>query len=180
MNKKRYNSNAKRRGLRPAALGLTITPDGEVTITPYVANQIKQQFGRSSPIISGIRITKTIRTIRGRGKPFQVERDVVLPFKPIGKDGRKKVDTILRAVTRWAYLQYLQFSERGVMQEANQKHRRASTRLFKAKKDKYRKNGTVKEGLTSTQHAQLVNRCQELQPPLALIGLEMVRQRFII
>jgi hypothetical protein len=151
--KRRLQSDALGRPMRAPAFALIRTPQGP-RVSSFVANQVMQK-----------------------------RKDLIPAFKMNGKRSEpipfKYTSEVIREVRLWAFGQFARL-EQVVMSKANKKHKRASARLARIKKDKFRSNGTVKEGSSASEHARAVNACVIATPPLALIGLEMVRQNIIV
>lgn len=161
--KTKYTSTARRRDrldalgrpMRSPSFAIVRTPQGP-RISSFVASQLCK---RSKDLCQAI--------------PMQpgAKRSDPIPYQHNGR--------VMSAVRRWAFENYLRM-EKSVISKANKRHKRASGRLARIKLDKYRSNGTIKQGSTITEHARAVNACVNCTPPLALIGLEMVRQGIIV
>ena len=151
--KRRLQTDALGRPMRAPAFALIKTPKGP-RVSSFVANQIMHKRKDLVPAL----------IMNGK-------RSEPIPFKYTGE--------VIREVRLWAFGQYARL-EQTVMSKANKRHKRASARLARIKLDKYRSNGTIKEGSSASEHARAVNACVVATPPLALIGLEMVRQNIIV
>lgn len=159
--KTKYTSHAKRRikldalgrPMKAPAFALIRTPKGP-RVSSFVANQVMNKRKDLVPAF----------TMQGkRSEPIPMRYTV----------------EVIKEVKLWAFTQYARM-EQSVLSKANKRHKRASARLSRIKKDKFRSNGTIKEGSTITEHANAVNACVAATPPLALIGLEMIRQNIIV
>lgn len=159
--KNKYTSHAKRRlqtdalgrPMRAPAFALIKTPNGP-RVSSFVANQVMNKRKDLVPAF----------TMNGR-------RSEPIPFKYTVE--------VIREVKLWAFGHYARM-EQSVISKANKRHKRASSRLARIKVDKYRRNGTIKQGCSASEHSDAINACQSALPPLALIGLEMVRQNIIV
>ena len=150
--KRRLQTDALGRPMRAPAFALIKTPKGP-RVSSFVANQIMHKRKDLVPAL----------IMNGK-------RSEPIPFDTPVRLSRGEL---------WAFGQYARL-EQTVMSKANKRHKRASSRLARIKLDKYRSNGTIKEGSSASEHARAVNACVVATPPLALIGLEMVRQNIIV
>lgn len=151
--KRRLQTDALGRPMRAPAFALIRTPKGP-RVSSFVANQVMSKRKDLVPAF----------TMNGK-------RSEPIPFKYTGE--------VIREVKLWAFAQYARM-EQSVMSKANKRHKRACSRIARIKVDKYRSNGTVKEGSSASEHARAVNACVVATPPLALIGLEMIKQNIIV
>ena len=87
--------------------------------------------------------------------------------------------SVRNAVKAWALANFAHI-ERKVMRKANDRHRDLSFAFKRIKNDKFRKNGTIKEDVTIGDHARMIRALEAAKAPLALIGLEMIRQGIIV
>ena len=175
-----YQSHAKRRTkldalgrpMKAPSFGITSTPNGYV-VSEFVANQIIQ---RDKSLAQALTFVE--KPVYNRGKKVMVDgkpktRKV---YKPVPF---KFALSVRNAVHQWA-LDKFSRTESEVMSQANKTHRALSSRFKRIKEDKFRRNGTIKEHVTITDHAFMIGQLQAAQPPLALIGLEMIRQGIIV
>ena len=161
--KTKYTSTAKRRikldalgrPMRTPSFAIVRTPQGP-RVSAFVASQLCK---RSKDLCQAIPMQPGAR----RSDPIPYQHNA----------------RVMSAVRRWGFESFLRL-ERSVLQRANKRHKSVSSRLARIKKDKFRSNGTVKQGSTITEHARAVRACVACTPPLALIGLEMVRQNIIV
>jgi hypothetical protein len=87
--------------------------------------------------------------------------------------------SVRNAVQQWA-LDNFAHVERKVMRKANDRHKDLSFAFKRIKNDRFRKNGTIKEDVTIGSHARMIRNLEAAKPPLALIGLEMIKQGIIV
>lgn len=176
-----YQSNAKRRQkldalgrpMKAPSFGITSTRKGYI-VSEFVANQIIQKDASLAQALTFVEkpVYKDGKKVMVKGKPKMRKVYKPVPFK--------FAVSVRNAVHQWALDKFAKDEERKVMSKANKAHRELSSRFKRVKEDKYRRNGTVKEHVTITDHARMIRELQAAQPPLVLIGLEMIRQGVIV
>jgi hypothetical protein len=174
-----YQSNAKRRNktdalgrpMRSPSFGITSTPNGYV-VSEFVANQVMRKH---PSLIPAFDIVSREKPIFKNGKRTGETRTIT-KVKPIAF---KYAVSVRNAVQQWA-LDNFAHVERKVMRKANDRHKDLSFAFKRIKNDRFRKNGTIKEDVTIGSHARMIRNLEAAKPPLALIGLEMIKQGIIV
>ena len=171
-NAKRRNKDALGRPMRSPSFGLISTPNGYV-VSEFVANQVMRKHPSLIPAFDMVTREKPIYK---DGKRVHGKSRTITRVKPIAF---KYALSVRNAVRQWALDQFAHV-ERKVMRKANDHHRNLSSAFKRIKNDKFRKNGTIKEDVTIGEHARMIRSLEAAKPPIALIGLEMIRQGVIL
>lgn len=175
-----YQSNAKRRNktdalgrpMKTPSFGIASTPNGYV-VSEFVANQVMRKH---PTLIPAFDIVTREKPIFKNGKRVHGQTRTITKVKPIAF---KYAVSVRNAVRSWALDQFTHI-ERKVMRKANDRHRALSGAFKRIKNDRFRKNGTIKEDVTIGEHARMIRNLEAAKPPLALIGLEMIKQGIIV
>ena len=174
MNKTKHTRpNGKRpRNKMRASVGLTITSDEEITVSPYVLKCIKERFPKAVSI-QLLEVSTRLKTIRKGRKRFTV------PVGFVQVKGKDKVKLVLEAIRRWNYEVYRKYYLEPTMQAANAKHRRLSAKYRDIKPDKFKKGRTI-EGCSAGQQARMIRALEKARPPMSLLGEEFVNQMIVV
>lgn len=164
--KRRIKKDALGRPMRSPSFGIKSTPNGYV-VSEFVANQVMRKH---PSLTSAFQFVHTERK-DSSGNSFVKTTVKPVPFKHALR--------VRNAVSQWAMNKFAQV-ERQVMKQANERHKDLSSAFKRIKVDEFRRNGTVKEHIKITEHARKVRELQENRAPLALIGLEMIKQGIIV
>ena len=174
-----YQSHAKRRTtdtlgrpMRRPSFGLIETPNGFV-VSEFVANQII----RDNPALAGM-LKHVDKPVYRRGKKiFRGSRPLTKRiYVPVNTS---VVDDIVSAVKSWALRRFRRDLIK-LQREQNERHKDISSRFRNIKTDRYRRDGSVKEGCTAREHAEWIARLDEARPSINWFGLEMIRQGIIV
>lgn len=174
-NKKHTRPNGKRpRNKMRASVGLSITSEEEITVSPYVLKCIKERFPKAVTI-QLLEVSTRLKTIRKGRKQFSV------PVGFVQVTGKDRVRLVLDAIKRWNYEIYRKYYLEPVMKMANANHRRLSAKFRKIKADKFDgKKRRMIEGCSATHQASMLRDLEDARPPIALLGEEFVNQLAVI